>query len=152
MTARFTVPGEPRGKGRPRYKKIGGFVKPYTPEETASYENLIKLEYERQCGGMFFGKGEPVTMTVNAYYSIPKSTSKKKANLMREGAVRPMKKPDADNVLKTIADAVNGIAYHDDLQVVEAHVNRFYGDVPRVEVTISPLITVIIDTERRNDA
>ena len=136
MTARFTVPGEPRGKGRPRYKKIGGFVKPYTPEETASYENLIKLEYERQCGGMFFGKDEPLEMVVNAYYSIPKSTSKKKAALMREGVIRPMKKPDSSNVVKTIEDALNKVAYHDDVQIVETHVSRFYSETPRVEVQL----------------
>lgn len=138
---KFTVPGEPRGKGRPRFsthKKGDGrtFVTARTPDETIIYENLVRMEYERQCGGVYFGKGEPVELTVTAYLPIPISTSKKRARLMDGGELRPVKKPDLDNMVKTAMDAVNRIAYSDDVQVVDMHVHKYYSERPRLEVTI----------------
>ena len=58
MRVKFTVCGEPKGKGRPRFAKVGNYTKTYTPKETASYENLVKLEYQRQCGDAVFDKAE----------------------------------------------------------------------------------------------
>ena len=51
-------------------------------------------------------------------------------------AIRPMKKPDNDNVVKIIQDALNLVAYHDDVQIVDCQLRKFYSDRPRVEVTI----------------
>lgn len=123
---KFTIPGEPVGKARPRVTKWGV----HTPEKTVNYENLVKVLYN---GTLHEGY---VAMTVIAYYAIPKSASKKKAEQMRSGEIRPTKKPDCDNVLKIIADALNGIAYKDDAQIIRATVEKWYSDVPRVEVEI----------------
>lgn len=123
---KFTIPGEPTGKGRPRVTKFGTF----TPEKTVSYENLIKVTYP---GKMLEGQLE---IEVQAYYSIPKSTSKKRRELMMLGEIRPTKKPDCDNVLKIIADALNKIAYNDDSQIVRAVVEKYYCENPRVEVEL----------------
>ena len=68
---------------------------------------------------------------------IPKSTSKKKHQLMAIGAIQHTKKPDADNVAKAICDALNKIAYVDDSQIVSLEVNKYYSDVPRAEITIT---------------
>lgn len=136
MEKKFTVPGEPIGKGRPRFSKQGNFVRTYTPEKTASYENLVKLEYERQCGKEPFPKDIPLFMKVDAYYSIPKSASRKKRAEMLGAKLRPTKKPDADNILKIIADSLNGIAYHDDSQIVSCEIHKYYGEIPQVNVTI----------------
>ena len=78
MKVKFTVLGEPQGKGRPRFTKVGQYVKTYTPDKTVSYENLVKLEYRRQCKDYMFEKGRPVDIRILAYYPIPKSVSKKK--------------------------------------------------------------------------
>lgn len=56
--------------------------------------------------------------------------------LMLEHKIRPTKKPDWDNVGKIICDSLNNIAYHDDNQVVDAQVRKFFSENPRVEVTI----------------
>ena len=131
MKIKFTVPGEPKGKGRPRFSRNGHT---YTPKETASYENLVKLEYERQCQGQRF---EPVTMlkmNIAAYFRIPKSASKAKRKKMLLGDLRPTKKPDMDNIIKIIADSLNGLAYHDDAQIVSAAVDKYYDDEPCVDV------------------
>lgn len=143
MKVKFTVLGEPEGKGRPRFRKIGGFPKPYTPENTASYENLIKLEYRRQCKDFKFERGTPLDMRITAYYSIPKSASKKKRALMEQFQIRPMKKPDNDNIIKVVQDALNEVAFHDDVQVVDCQLRKFYSENPRVVVTIQDAPDVV---------
>lgn len=136
LKVKFTVLGEPTGKGRPRFRSAGNFVQTYTPKETVSYENLVKLEYRRQCNDYRFPDETPVDLRIIAYYAIPKSTSKKKRQQMLDCSIRPLKKCDWDNIGKIIADSLNGIAYKDDVQVVDAQVRKFYSDRPRVVVTI----------------
>jgi Holliday junction resolvase RusA-like endonuclease len=136
MKVKFTVLGEPSGKGRPRFSRQGPYVRTYTPEKTVNYENLVKLEYERQCGAIKFQADTPVDMRITAYYSVPKSASKKKRQAMLDHKIRPIKKPDSSNVVKAIEDALNGVAYHDDTQIVDSQVRRFYGETPRVVVII----------------
>ena len=133
MKLKFVVPGEPKGKARPRVTQNGCA---YTPKETVQYENLVKMEYHRQCGRSRFNDDAPLDVRIAAYYSIPKSVSKKKKQLMRDRQLRPMKKPDTDNVVKIVLDSLNGIAYHDDVQVVDCQVRKFYSDEPRVVVII----------------
>ena len=55
---------------------------------------------------------------------------------MRDRIIRPMKKPDFDNIGKIVCDALNDIAYHDDAQIVDAQVRKFFSDDPKVVVTI----------------
>lgn len=136
MKVKFTVLGEPAGKERPRFRSAGAFVQTYTPEKTVNYENLVKLEYRRQCGDHKYDKETPLDVRITAYYGIPKSASKKKARLMRERKIRPMKKPDFDNIGKIVCDSLNNIAYYDDAQIVDAQVRKFFSDDPRVVVTI----------------
>lgn len=134
--AEFTVPGEPMGKQRPKFSRKGSCVHTYTPEKTVSYENLVKLEYQRQCGNVSFPKGTELEMHIEAYFSIPKSASKKKAAQMLDGQIRPTKKPDADNIIKIIADSLNGIAYYDDSQIVSCKCDKYYGSQACVIVLI----------------
>jgi len=140
MKVEFTVLGEPQGKGRPRFSKIGNYTKTYTPQKTAAYENLVKLEYERQCNGYKFDERDYLDLRIYAYYGIPKSASKKKKEEMITGLIRPTKKPDMDNVVKVIADSLNNIAYKDDTQIVDAMVRKFYSDSPRVRVVIQNIV------------
>lgn len=137
MKVEFTIVGEPCAKGRPRFVTINGHAKAYTPKETVSYENLIKMEYRMKYGLQRFGDTQPLLMCVKAYYSIPKSTSKKNRQLMLDKKIRPTKKPDWDNIGKIVADSLNGIAYRDDAQVVDAFVRKYYSETPRVEITIT---------------
>ncbi len=135
-TVKFTVLGHPQGKGRVRFSNAGKYVRTYTPEQTVIYENLIKLEYQRQCGNSFFEREVPLSLTIRAYYAIPKSTSKKRQSLMLEEKIRPTKKPDWDNIGKVVCDSLNAVAYHDDAQVTNANVIKLYSDKPRIEVEI----------------
>ena len=136
--ARFTIPGEPCGKGRPRAAMVGGHAVMYTPQKTQTYESVVRTEYARQCLGIFFEKEEALRVEIRAYKTMPKSASRKKVDGMLAGIIRPGKKPDWDNVGKIVCDALNGVAYHDDSQVVEAVVRKLYSEKPFVVVEISP--------------
>ena len=142
MRVRFEILGEPEGKGRPRFRRAGQYVTTYTPDKTVAYENLVKLEYRRQCDDYMFAEGVALDVRITAYYGIPKSTSKKKRADMETFKIRPMKKPDTDNVVKVILDSLNSIAYKDDVQVVDCQVRKFYGATPRVVVTIQDALPV----------
>ena len=78
-------------------------------------------------------------LELNLYFPIPKSTRKKDVPAMRTGEIRPTKRPDLDNILKAVSDALNGIAYKDDSQIVAAVIQKFYSDKPRAEVEIKKI-------------
>jgi Holliday junction resolvase RusA-like endonuclease len=132
---KFTIPGPPFGKQRPKFTSVGKFAKAYTPEKTQNYETFVKWCYQEKCN-FRFEDGAMLDVRILAYYSIPKSTSKKKRALMLEHKIRPTKKPDWDNIGKIVCDSLNEIAYKDDRMVVDAQVRKFYSDNPRVEVII----------------
>lgn len=133
---KFTVPGPPKGKARARtVRGRGGQTFSYTPERTVLYENLIKTCYSQNFTDSFQNE-EALEVHIKAFYGIPKSTSKKKREQMLQGYILPTKKPDIDNIVKCILDALNGVAYHDDTQVVRLVTTKAYAEPPRVEVEI----------------
>ena len=132
---KFTIPGEPCGKARPRVVRNGNFSRAYTPEKTVNYETLVKLEYQRQCGDAYISEGG-IHMSITARFAIPKSASKRKAQAMLDGVIRPTKKPDCDNIIKIVCDALNGIAYKDDAQIVSVSIEKRYSVMPSVEVAL----------------
>ena len=128
----FVVPGEPKGKGRPRLGRSGHA---YTPHDTAVYENLVKLCFiDKYPDHIPLEPGIPVTVRIEAYYQIPKSASKKKQFAMLMGDISPLKKPDCDNIAKIICDALNKLIYTDDSQIRKLEVEKYYGDTPKVNV------------------
>ena len=138
MQLKFTIPGEPTGKARPKFSTFGGHVRAITPKKTVSYENFVKLAYSQAYPGRVpFEKDVPLLVTIKAYYKMPASVSKKRREAMLEDKIRPTKKPDADNLAKAVLDALNGIAYYDDSQIVTLTVDKLYSDAPRVEVEIT---------------
>ena len=84
-------------------------------------------------------KGRPrVTRSGHAF--TPKATSNKARERMAAGLEVPAKKPDIDNLLKAVLDALNGKAYHDDNQIVEISAKKLYSNEPRTVVFISELV------------
>lgn len=132
----FAIPGQPQGKARAktvRNKHTGG-VHSFTPEKTVLYENLIKtiaMEQKPKC------TEKPVCLIITAYFEIPKSKSKKIQGQMLADEILPTKKPDLDNIVKCVKDALNGIVYKDDSQVVQLYATKYYAYTPRVEITIT---------------
>ena len=132
-TVTFTIPGDPVGKGRPRFSNRSGHA--YTPQRTTEYEDKVRLYYSREtrCTTLH---GE-IRADIRAYFRIPKSTPKKKAAELAEERTGCTKAPDADNIAKVVLDALNGLAYDDDKAVTYLTVGKLYGAEPRVEVTLT---------------
>ncbi len=145
---KFSVMGEPRGKQRPKAQNMGKYIHIYTPQATINYENYIKLSYldalERSKGTLeplsqYLNKETMLEAKISIFQSIPKSTSKKKALLMLEGNIRPIKKPDIDNILKSVFDGLNGIAFKDDTQIIRIQTEKFYSNEPRIDIEIKEI-------------
>lgn len=134
----FTVPGTPVGKGRPKFSRQGSFVRAYTPEKTASYENLVKVKAEEAMAGRPMIEG-PVEVSIRLIVTPPASWSQKKQREALEGRIFPTSKPDIDNVLKGIMDACNEIVFKDDKQAVDVRVVKRYGQVARASVEVRAL-------------
>lgn len=131
----FEVIGAPVGKGRPRFVRTFRGGRAVTPEKTRKYELEVRNEYIKQ-SNYYFSEEKMLKMEIDAYFEIPKSTSKKKKDLMLKNILRPTKKPDMDNIIKIIADALNKIAYYDDKQIIECSIRKYYSYKPRVEIDI----------------
>lgn len=130
------IPGEAVGKGRPKFARRGNFVKTYTPEKTANYENLVKMAAaDAMRGRELIAAAVHVELVILC--SIPQSWSKKKQAAAMAGAIRPTTKPDVDNVQKAIYDALNGIVWIDDKQIVSGEFAKHYASMPMVRVNIS---------------
>lgn len=136
MTRFFSVPGQPAGKARPKYTRMG---RVYTPKKTKDYEKLVKACYLEQCGAEPIPEGVPVAMAITAYFDIPKSDSKKKRTMKEHGLLYPTIKADADNLAKIIMDGCNGLAYADDRQITDLIVKKRYSPYARVTVEISEI-------------
>lgn len=139
MMAELTImiPGEPCAQGRPRFSTHGGFVKAYDPEKSRNYKAYVKMcaiKSMQEQGWTLTEKA--LSIEIRAFMSIPSSKSKKFKQAAIEGIERPAKKPDPDNIFKCITDALSGVAYKDDKQIVDARINKWYAEVPRVEVRI----------------
>jgi Holliday junction resolvase RusA-like endonuclease len=131
----FKVEGEPKGKGRPRFRSTGKFVHAYTDSKTREYENKIKASALVAMGASKPLKS-PVVIFIDVVKGIPASYSKKRTSDCLSGREHPTKKPDIDNTMKACLDAMNGIVYVDDKQVVSIHARQSYGEEPHVEIFV----------------
>lgn len=134
----FDVMGDPVGKARPRV--VGGHA--YTPDKTAAYEDRIRLAYKRAVKDRpeeerTFGKDAQLSLSVSAFYRIPKRVNKTLREAMMSFRERPRKKPDLDNILKVVADALNGLAYHDDSQIVSMSATKYWSHDPYILIGIT---------------
>ena len=137
-TVRFTIPGSPTGKGRPRSTRTGHH---YTPKQTRDYELAVKAYF----AGAYPGRppwpaGVPLRLTVVACVALPKSATKAAREECAWRGIWATVKPDGDNILKIVCDALNGVAWKDDAQVAEMVCRKWRttGE-QRVEVTIEEL-------------
>lgn len=133
---RFVIPGRVGGKGRPRFTVIGGHARAYTPAKTASMEQMIRgFGDDAMNGADLFDGALQLHVLVNL--ERPKSWTKRK----RAENPIPTGKPDLDNVIKGLGDALNGIIWYDDSQIADLRIIRRFVESggESVEVTISEM-------------
>ncbi|MDE2101603.1 MAG: RusA family crossover junction endodeoxyribonuclease [Patescibacteria group bacterium] len=128
------IPGELRGKQRPRVTRKGHT---YTPQETLNAEAWVKA-----CAidaGVIKPLDGPLVLSLSVVRLVPASWSKKKRAAALNGDVRATGKPDLDNIVKLVGDALNGICWQDDSQIVSLHVDRVFGERAQSQVVVRQL-------------
>jgi len=135
MEVSFNISGPMRGKQRPRATRQGRI---YTPKETVNAEAYIKyLASEAMCTMEPFTGALKATFAI--YVEIPKSFTKAKRKAALEGIEHPTTKPDLDNIVKLLADAMNGIVYKDDKQIVSICVSKKYAEHASAHVYVGEI-------------
>lgn len=133
----IVVEVEPKGKGRPRFTRTGHA---YTPASTREYEDLIAARaLEAMEGRQPIPRDVPLRVTIVAVFGVPVSWPKKKRLAALQGVLRHTRKPDYDNVVKAVCDALNGIVFEDDCQIVSGEVEKVYGPEPMLKIFIEEL-------------
>lgn len=134
-TLRIVIPGEMRGKGRPRFSAAGGRPRAYTDSRTASMEAWVRacaVEAGATC------TDRPIWLRMRIAVAVPQSWSQKKRQAALNGDLRPTGKPDLDNCLKLVADALNGIAWRDDRQIIGVTCHKHYAAEPLTVLEVWP--------------
>jgi Holliday junction resolvase RusA-like endonuclease len=126
----YSVEGNPVGKQRPRFSR----GRTYTPKKTVDYERLIAAK-ALSAMAPTLPLETPVAVYIWINHAIPSSYSKRRKEACLNGLEFP-KKPDLDNVAKLYLDAMNGIVYKDDVQVVKLRVSKRYDTVASVHVLV----------------
>lgn len=128
-----TIPGLLRGKGRPRF----GNGRTFTDARTVQAEACIQQHAIAQIGRPYLEGPLSVALTITI--QPPRSWSRKKTADAVAGRILPTGRPDIDNQMKTAADALNGIVWKDDAQIVDARLSRRFGPVSQVIIEVRPL-------------
>lgn len=145
---KFVIPGEPCAQGRPRFTTKNGYAKAYDHEKSRNYKAFVRYiatAAAKQQGWTYTYL--PLYVEIIAYMGIPKSKSKKWRAAAIRGQERPTKKPDTDNIFKLVTDALSGVIYADDKQIVSCRVQKWYSEEPRTEVRIAIVTDEVIDNE-----
>lgn len=123
---------EPVAKQRPRAAGNGHF---YTPKKTQEFEQKVRLAAIGQLPEGFTVPSGPVGLYVLTVSSIPASWKPAERYAAAMGEIYPSR-GDLDNRVKAVSDALNGVYYVDDSQIVELVAKMRYGTTPKVSVAV----------------
>ncbi len=131
---KFKIYGPVQAQQRPRFSRHNGQVRTYDDKRSKSYKAHVQKSVAP------YAPEEPIEsaieLHIDVYHQLQKSGSKQlKADKLAH-RVRPTVKPDVDNLAKGIKDALTGMIWRDDAQVVSLTVRKFYAVDPRAEITI----------------
>lgn len=136
---RFTVYGQPRPQSRPRFYRRGNFVGTYDKDKDDK-KNFAQVSSEYSPHKPFEGA---VIVTIDFYLKRPKGhygTGRNKDRLKPSAPTKHIKKPDIDNFGKLVIDALTGLFYVDDSQIIELNISKQYDNLdPRTEIKIEEL-------------
>ena len=131
--------GDPVGKQRPKFNTQTKVA--YTPKKTAIAEREIRALW-REAGKPRLPDDAALELLIELYVQRPQSHFKRNGELTAEGLRHPIprnKKPDVDNAIKLVMDALNKHAYKDDVQIAKATVVRFWGEWPKTVIAVREL-------------
>ena len=143
---------EPEGTPRPRFRLInrrnisnaamsnGSFVQVYSitgADDQKFMKRLINNNDFMQFNQQLLCT--PLEITYDAFFKTPSGFNKVDTVLAEVGLIRPLTKPDWDNIGKKYSDMYNSNIWLDDSFVVSGTVNKYYSILPRVEIRLKYL-------------
>ncbi|KZZ72368.1 hypothetical protein A3765_28590 [Oleiphilus sp. HI0130] len=143
LVVQFMMQGAVVGKERARSAIVrtrGGkhLTRHYTPAKTKNYEKAIAMQAKAAMRGRE-PTAAPIELFLSIFLPIPSSWPKWKQKAAQNGLISATTKPDADNVVKAVKDALNCIVWNDDAQVVEVTARKSYSDEPYIFVQASEI-------------
>lgn len=131
----FDIQGNPIPKGRPRFRRTKTFITTYTPKKTLDFEGLVRKHSQEAMGGADLLE-TPVAVYLYFRLPIPDSYSKKAKEACLTGQNKHIKRPDLDNLVKSVLDGMNGVVFKDDSQITVMHCTKVYSNVPGVNIVV----------------
>ena len=133
----FTFDIEPTPQLRPRVSSRGGYVRVYDPPKVKNFKNILRsLADDQYARPPLIG---PLSVSLTFYRPVQKSISQSERERRLSNESKPVVKPDTDNYIKATLDALNGVLWHDDAQIVKIIGEKRYGDHPRITVSVKPV-------------
>ena len=147
MEIHFVIEGRPQPQGRPRAVRMGAGVRMYDPPKSKAYKQMVSARvrsYMKINGIQTIT--EPLAVHLNFYFTPPKSYSKKRIRAIEAKEELFTKKPDLDNLAKSILDSCNNLLFKDDSQIVGLTIGKHYGHEDYVDVKVQ-----IIETGKKSN-
>lgn len=133
----FNFDIEPTPQLRPRVSSRGGYVRVYDPPKVKQFKSLLRsLAVNQYARPPLIG---PLSVSLTFYRPVQKSISKTERERRLSNQSKPVVKPDTDNYIKSTLDALNGVLWHDDAQIVKITGEKRYSDHPRITVGVKPV-------------
>lgn len=140
---KLIILGEPKPKQSARFAKIGKFMRSYQTKEVKQNEQNIQAQILAALPEGFEPFKNPIAIKKLHYVFTPlTSFSKKiKAEIDNGAWIYKSTKPDlTDNLSKGLFDAMQGIVFLNDSQIVSmTDVKKYYGNVPRIEIEMEEI-------------
>lgn len=137
----LTIPGPPTSKGRPRFSRASG--RAFTPAKTRDAEETLTGRalalMLRHPDAAQWPSRTALHVTLVFVLPVPPSWPRWKRDAALEGRLRPVSKPDVDNLSKLAKDALNSVLWVDDSQVVGLTASKVYGEKPSTRVIVAEL-------------
>lgn len=133
----FTFDIEPTPQLRPRVSSRGGYVRVYDPPKVKNFKNLLRsLADDQYSRPPLIG---PLSVSLTFYRPVQKSISQSERERRLSNESKPVVKPDTDNYIKSTLDALNGVLWHDDAQIVKIIGEKRYSDHPKITISVKPV-------------
>lgn len=138
----------PEGSPRPRFRIVNrqnlanmaianpSFVHVYSitgAEDNKFMRRLVDAGELQQLDALIC---TPCNVDICAYMRTPTSFNKTDTILAEMGLIRPIYKPDFDNIAKKYSDMFNKNVWLDDTLVIDGSIHKYYSVLPRIEIRI----------------
>ena len=128
-TVKYVIYLIPKASPRPRRSLNGHFYVNGAADNKRFFKNFYKETLNIPI------IDTPCKFYCDSYLPIPSDMSLVNQVLAELGLIRPVKKPDFDNLAKTYSDMTQGVLLFDDALIIERISRKWYSCKPRSEIT-----------------